>query len=116
MKKKNVRVIVVNWQSKMEWIRIEDILYLESAGNYTEICLAEGRIVTVCHSLTWCCNRLDKSIIYKACAHYAVNVFQIKEYIKASRKVKFSDKISVVIPEAKVAAFHSFIEENLVML
>ncbi len=116
MEKKKQKIIVINSLSKMEWILIDDIFFLENDRNYTEIHLANGKIITVCHSLTHCCDQLDKSIIYHVCAHYAVNIFQIKEYIRGSRIVKFSDEISITIPEDKVKAFYQFLEDNFIQM
>jgi two-component system, LytTR family, response regulator len=116
MKKKILSIVVIGSQRKMVWIRTEDVAYLESAGNYTLIYLMDGKEFTVCKSLKACCTLLDSSIIRRVCAHYAINLYQPREYIKKSRTLKFSESLSITIPEDKVAAFHSMVEDNYTVL
>jgi DNA-binding LytR/AlgR family response regulator len=116
MKKKNFSIITINSQSKMVWIRVEDMAVLECAGNYTDVFMIDGRKFTICKSLTECCDLLDGSIIRRVCAHYAINIFQIKEYIKANRTLKFSEELSVVIPEDKVKGLYALINDTFIVL
>jgi DNA-binding LytR/AlgR family response regulator len=116
MKKKNKSIIAINSQQKMVWIRVEDMAYLECAGNYTDVFMIDGKEYTICKSLTECCELLDSSIIHRVCAHYAINIFQIKEYTKAIRTLKFSEELSIVIPEDKVKGLYALVNDTFIVL
>jgi DNA-binding LytR/AlgR family response regulator len=116
MKKKIMSIIVIKSQNKIQFVRTEDISFIECDANYIEIRTSDGKRITICMSLTTCYELIDHSIFYKVCAHYVINIFHIKEYIKADRKLKFSDDLSIIIPEDRVADFNEMLDDNFIVL
>jgi two-component system, LytTR family, response regulator len=116
MKKKIMSIIVIKSQNKIQLVRTEDISFIKCDANYIEIRTSDGKKITVCMSLTECYKLIDHNIFYKVCAHYVINIFKITEYIKAGRKLKFGDDLSIIIPEDRVADFNKMLEERFIVL
>ncbi len=74
--------IVVNSSNEIHFIRIDEILRLESYSNYTDIYLVDGQRITSTKTLKHYENMLSESNFFRIHQKHLVHIKYIKKYLK----------------------------------
>lgn len=111
MKKKYWKFIVVDTQHNIVKIDVESIWFLVNCGKYAEVHLDNEGVATVSKNVSKCGILARFNYFYKIGSSYYVNMLKIQKYIKADRKLYFSDKVFIVIPEDSLDGFYKKLEE-----
>ena len=80
MKKKHTKFILVKSQQKIQRVNVDDIYYLKSDNNYTEIHVRTGEIVTVSKNLLKCSGLIETDYFYKIGSRYFANLLNMQKW------------------------------------
>ena len=102
--------ISVKADYKVSLVRIADIIYLESEGEYVRMHLADGSTITTLFRLKNMETALPAESFMRVHRSYIVNLRAIKAYVKG--RIFLSDNEYVPIGENYKEAFQAYIDKN----
>jgi two-component system LytT family response regulator len=77
------QIILLNFDNKMNFIKIKDINYIEAYGNYTKINMLDGKLSITYNSIKNCENKLPLDIfiqIHRSTVVNLINVLKIEKW------------------------------------
>lgn len=107
---KDREYISVKADYKVSLVRIADIVYLESEGEYVRMHLSNGSTITTLFRLKNMETALPAELFMRVHRSYIVNLHCIKAYVKG--RVFLSDSEYVPIGENYKEAFQRYIDQN----
>lgn len=107
---KDKEYISVKADYKVSLVKISDIVYLESEGEYVRMHLADGTAITTLFRLKNMEAALPSELFMRVHRSYIVNLRMIKAYVKG--RVFLSDTEYVPIGENYKEAFQGYIDKN----
>ena len=102
--------ISVKADYKVSLVRIAEIIYLESEGEYVRMHLADGSTITTLFRLKNMETALPAESFMRVHRSYIVNLRAIKAYVKG--RIFLSDNEYVPIGENYKEAFQAYIDKN----
>ena len=103
--------ISVKADYKVSLVKISDIVYLESEGEYVRMHLADGTTITTLFRLKNMETALPSESFMRVHRSYIVNLRTIKAYVKG--RIFLNDTEYVPIGENYKEAFQAYIDKNL---
>ena len=91
-------------------VKFENIIYLESMGEYVRIHTTEGKTLTALYRLKNMEAALPSELFMRVHRSYIVNLRMIKAYVKG--RIFLSDTEYVPIGENYKEAFQGYIDKN----
>lgn len=79
---KNKKKITINTDGKLIFLKIEDIIFVESDGNYSTLVLADGQRILVTKKLKEIHALLPDDYFFRVHNSYVINLGKIKEFLK----------------------------------
>lgn len=107
---KDKEYISVKADYKVSLVRIADIVYLESEGEYVRMHLADGSTITTLFRLKNMETALPADIFMRVHRSYIVNLRAIKAYVKG--RIFLNDTEYVPIGENYKEAFQNYIDQH----
>ena len=107
---KDKEYISVKADYKVSLVKISDIVYLESEGEYVRMHLADGTTITTLFRLKNMEAALPSELFMRVHRSYIVNLRMIKAYVKG--RIFLSDTEYVPIGENYKEAFQGYIDKN----
>lgn len=107
---KDKEYISVKADYKVSLVRIADIVYLESEGEYVRMHLADGTTITTLFRLKNMETALPSELFMRVHRSYIVNLRMIRSYVKG--RVYLNDEEYIPIGENYKEAFQEYIERN----
>ncbi|OMP31998.1 MULTISPECIES: LytTR family DNA-binding domain-containing protein [Mangrovimonas] len=74
--------ITINTDGKLMFVPVDDILFIESDGNYSTIVMADGQKTVITKKLKEVNSILPKQYFFRIHNSFIINLNRIKEYIK----------------------------------
>ena len=102
--------ISVKADYKVSLVRIAEIIYLESEGEYVRMHLADGSTITTLFRLKNMETALPAESFMRVHRYYIVNLRAIKAYVKG--RIFLSDNEYIPIGENYKEAFQAYIDKN----
>ena len=102
--------ISVKADYKVSLVRIAEIIYLESEGEYVRMHLADGSTITTLFRLKNMETALPSEMFMRVHRSYIVNLRAIKAYVKG--RIFLSDNEYIPIGENYKEAFQAYIDKN----
>lgn len=99
--------LLINSMSGVEYIDVDDLLYLESQSNYTKIMVAYGSEVITRKTLKEFENQLCVSEIDFMRVHnsYIINLNKVARYLKSSDEIVLTGELKIPLSKAKREVF-----------
>ena len=107
---KDKEYISVKADYKVSLVKISDIVYLESEGEYVRMHLADGSTITTLFRLKNMETALPSEMFMRVHRSYIVNLRAIKAYVKG--RIFLSDNEYIPIGENYKEAFQAYIDKN----
>ena len=107
---KDREYISVKADYKVSLVRIADIVYLESEGEYVRMHLADGTAITTLFRLKNMETTLPSELFMRVHRSYIVNLRMIRSYVKG--RIYLSDEEYIPIGENYKEAFQEYIERT----
>ena len=107
---KDKEYISVKADYKVSLVKISDIVYLESEGEYVRMHLADGTTITTLFRLKNMETALPSESFMRVHRSYIVNLRTIKAYVKG--RIFLNDTEYVPIGENYKEAFQGYIDKN----
>ena len=107
---KDKEYISVKADYKVSLVKISDIVYLESEGEYVRMHLTDGTTITTLFRLKNMETSLPADMFMRVHRSYIVNLRSIKGYVRG--RIFLSDTEYVPIGENYKEAFQSYIDDN----
>jgi two-component system, LytTR family, response regulator len=106
IKKNNFEKIAVPTTDGLQFIKVNDIIYLEANANYTHICLKDTKKYIVCHTLKDFEDMLPSDTFVRVHNSYIINKNFAEKYIRGEGgQVVLSDGSVIDISKRKKADF-----------
>ena len=107
---KDKEYLSVKADYKVSLVRIADIVYLESEGEYVRMHLADGTAITTLFRLKNMETTLPSELFMRVHRSYIVNLRMIRSYVKG--RIYLSDEEYIPIGENYKEAFQEYIERT----
>ena len=107
---KDKEYISVKADYKVSLVKISDIIYLESEGEYVRMHLIDGSTITTLFRLKNMETALPSELFMRVHRSYIVNLRMIKAYVKG--RIFLSDTEYVPIGENYKEAFQGYVDKN----
>lgn len=107
---KHKEYISVKADYKVSLVKISDIIYLESEGEYVRMHLIDGSTITTLFRLKNMETALPSELFMRVHRSYIVNLRMIKAYVKG--RIFLSDTEYVPIGENYKEAFQGYVDKN----
>ncbi|MBL4662770.1 MAG: response regulator transcription factor, partial [Flavobacteriaceae bacterium] len=102
--------IAVPSLKKIDFVKLEDIIYLKSSGRYTDFFLKNNRKITASRNLGEFENIIDKTLFFRIHNSYIVNLRHVLNINKADGNYcKMSTQESIPIAKRRQEALHRFL-------
>ncbi|WP_034060914.1 LytR/AlgR family response regulator transcription factor [Lacinutrix jangbogonensis] len=102
---KNKKKITINTDGKLLFINIEDILFVESDGNYSTIFLNDGQKVLVTKKLKEVNALLPEGDFFRIHNSYVINLSKIKEFLKTDGYVVMESNHKIPVARQRKSDF-----------
>ena len=97
--------ITFNTDGKLMFFKPEEILFIESDGNYSTIYTLEGKKIVVTKKLKEVNALLPQEIFFRIHNSYIINLKKVKEYLKTDGYVVLEKNHKIPVSRQKKAAF-----------
>ena len=105
LNKKQKKKITLNTDGKLVFLNIEDILFIESDGNYSTFNLKNKQKLVVTKKLKEVNNLLPDSGFFRIHNSYIVNLNKIKEFLKTEGYVVMESNHKIPVARQRKSAF-----------
>lgn len=102
---KNKKKITINTDGKLVFLNIEDIVLVESDGNYSTIFLTDGKKVLVTKKLKEINNLLPEGDFFRIHNSFVVNLSKIKEFLKTEGYVVMETNQKIPVARQRKSDF-----------
>lgn len=102
---KNKKKITINTDGKLLFLSIEDILFVESDGNYSTIFLNDGQKVLVTKKLKEVNALLPEGDFFRIHNSYVINLLKIKEFLKTDGYVIMESNHKIPVARQRKSDF-----------
>ncbi|SHI34061.1 LytR/AlgR family response regulator transcription factor [Pseudozobellia thermophila] len=99
------QVVPIPVSGKVLFLRVEEILYCESDGNYSKVVLESGERLLVSKKLKELEELLPKRFFFRVHNSYIVHLLKVNEYLRSEGYLVLSDKNKIPISRNKREAF-----------
>jgi two-component system LytT family response regulator len=99
MQTRHIKTLALPSQEGIDYIRLDDIVYLNAGGNYTTFCLTDGRKILVTKAIKEYDEILPADTFFRVHQSYIICSDQVKRYSKEDSSVVLSN--GDLIPVAK---------------
>lgn len=97
--------ITINTDGKLIFLKPEEILFIESDGNYSTIYTTENKKIVVTKKLKEVNTLLPEDIFFRIHNSYIINLKKVKEYFKTDGYVLLENNHKIPVSRQKKAAF-----------
>lgn len=97
--------ITINTDGKLVFLNPEEIIYVESDGNYSTLFLSEKRKIVVTKKLKEVNEILPEVFFFRIHNSFIINLNKIKEFIKSDGYVILENNIKIPVSRQKKIAF-----------
>ncbi|MDG1397735.1 MAG: LytTR family DNA-binding domain-containing protein [Polaribacter sp.] len=97
--------IAINTDGKLVFLDPEEIIYVESDGNYSTLFLSEKRKIVVTKKLKEVNEILPEDFFFRIHNSFIINLNKIKEFIKSDGYVILENNIKIPVSRQKKIAF-----------
>lgn len=97
--------IAINTDGKLVFLDPEEIIYVESDGNYSTLFLSEKRKIVVTKKLKEVNEILPEDFFFRIHNSFIINLYKIKEFIKSDGYVILENNIKIPVSRQKKIAF-----------
>lgn len=101
----NHKKITVNTDGKLIFIEPDEVLYIESDGNYSTIYLTNNKKFLLTKKLKEVCCLLPENQFFRIHNSYIVNMGKIKEYLKTDGYVILENNIKIPVSRQRKSDF-----------
>src|SRR5690606_40727560 len=85
--KLNNQKVIINTEGKLVFLNIDDILYIESDGNYSTFILSKNQKLVVTKKIKEIDAILPKNYFFRIHNSFIINLNKIKEFVKSDAYV-----------------------------
>lgn len=100
-----LKMIQIPVNGKIIFIKVEDIIYCQSDGNYSRIFLSSGKNKYVSKKLKELEELLPESTFFRIHNSYIINIMQVVEYFKGDGYVALTNNEKIPVSRVKKEAF-----------
>lgn len=104
-KKQNTKKITINTDGKLVFLEIEDILFIESDGNYSTFFLTKNQKLVVTKKLKEVDSMLPEHKFFRIHNSYIVNLNKIKEFLKSEGYVVMESNHKIPVARQRKSDF-----------
>ena len=97
--------ITINTDGKLIFLKPEEILFIESDGNYSTIYTLENKKIVVTKKLKEVNTLLPEDVFFRIHNSYIINLKKVKEYFKTDGYVLLENNHKIPVSRQKKAAF-----------
>ena len=97
--------ITINTDGKLIFLKPEEILFIESDGNYSTIYTIENKKIVVTKKLKEVNTLLPEDVFFRIHNSYIINLKKVKEYFKTDGYVLLENNHKIPVSRQKKAAF-----------
>lgn len=97
--------IAINTDGKLVFLDPEEIIYVESDGNYSTLFLSDKRKIVVTKKLKEVNEILPEDFFFRIHNSFIINLYKIKEFIKSDGYVILENNIKIPVSRQKKIAF-----------
>ncbi|WP_299884878.1 LytTR family DNA-binding domain-containing protein [uncultured Lacinutrix sp.] len=102
---KNKKKITINTDGKLLFLNIEDIIFVESDGNYSTIFLTDGQKILVTKKLKEVNALLPDGDFFRIHNSYVINLSKIKEFLKTEGYVIMDSNHKIPVARQRKSDF-----------
>lgn len=99
------RKITFNTDGKLIFLEANDILYVESDGNYSTVYLTDGQKIVLTRKLKEVHELLPSETFFRIHNSYVINLTKIKEFLKTDGYVVLSSNHKIPVSRQKKSGF-----------
>ena len=104
-KKQNTKKITINTDGKLVFLEVEDILFIESDGNYSTFFLTKNQKLVVTKKLKEVNSMLPEHKFFRIHNSFIVNLNKIKEFLKSEGYVVMESNHKIPVARQRKSAF-----------
>lgn len=97
--------IKISFNGKINFMNPEEIIYLQSDGNYSKLFLQNGKEVLITHKLKVMEEELPENHFFRVHKSYIINVKKITSFYKNENFIVLNEKINIPLARSRKAEF-----------
>ena len=104
-KKLNNKKITINTDGKLIFLEPEEIVFIESDGNYSSIHTTNNKKIVVTKKLKEVNTLLSEELFFRIHKSYIINLKKVKEFLKTDGYVVLENNQKIPVSRQKKAEF-----------